>query len=168
MAESEHNPPILSRLRAPVGAVKGKRRLGRGPGSGLGTTGGKGQKGQKARVGGKVRRGFEGGQTPLMRRLPKGGFKNLFARSVAIVNVGALSAFDQGATVAPESLVDAGLIRKRFDSVKILGEGKLERALTVRAHAFSQGAKTAIEEAGGTAEVIAKPAAETSEAQAGS
>lgn len=161
MAESEHNQPLLSRLRAPEGAVKGKRRLGRGPGSGLGTTGGKGQKGQKARVGGKVRRGFEGGQTPLMRRLPKGGFVNLFAKRVVTVNIGALGAFDAGATVAPEALVSAGLIRKRFDRVKVLGEGSLDKALTVRAHAFSESAKAAIEQAGGKAEVIA-PSAEKS------
>jgi large subunit ribosomal protein L15 len=159
MAESEQKQPLLSRLRAPAGAVKGKRRLGRGPGSGLGTTGGKGQKGQKARVGGKVRRGFEGGQTPIMRRLPKGGFKNIFAKTVATVNVGSLGAFEKGATVVPESLIGAGLIRKRFDTVKILGEGKLDKALTVRAHAFSKGAKAAIEQAGGSAEVIATPAA---------
>lgn len=161
MAESDpKQQPLLSRLRAPAGAVQSKRRLGRGPGSGLGTTGGKGQKGQRARVGGKVRRGFEGGQTPLMRRLPKGGFVNLFARTVVTVNIGDLTGFDAGATVAPEALVEAGLIRKRFDSVKVLGEGKLDKALTVRAHAFSQSAKAAIEAAGGTAELIAKPAAE--------
>src|ERR1044071_8211307 len=128
MAESEpKQQPLLSRLRAPEGAVQGKRRLGRGPGSGLGTTGGKGQKGQRARVGGKVRRGFEGGQTPLMRRLPKGGFTNLFAKRVVTVNVGSLAAFDAGAVVAPEALVAAGLIRKRFDSVKVLGEGTLDK-----------------------------------------
>jgi large subunit ribosomal protein L15 len=158
MAESEQKQPILSRLRAPRGAVQGKKRLGRGPGSGLGTTGGKGQKGQKARAGGQVRAGFEGGQTPLIRRLPKIGFHNPFSKDVVTVNVGNLERFAAGATVDPDQLHAAGLIRKRFDSVKILGSGKLDKALTVRAHAFSQGAKALIEQAGGKVELIAEPA----------
>jgi large subunit ribosomal protein L15 len=151
--------PILSRLRAPEGAVKGERRLGRGPGSGLGTTAGKGQKGQLARSGGRVRRGFEGGQTPLYRRLPKVGFKNPFSREVVVVNVGNLAKFEAGATVDPASLEAAGLIKGRYDAIKVLGQGTLDRALTVRAHAFSAGAKTLIEQAGGKAELIEAPAA---------
>jgi len=155
MAEAEQKQqPILSRLRAPKGAVQNKKRLGRGPGSGLGTTGGKGQKGQLARAGGQVRAGYEGGQTPLIRRLPKIGFHNPFTKDVATVNVGALGRFKAGATVDPEQLRAAGLIRKQFDVVKVLGMGTLDKALTVRAHAFSQGAKTLIEQAGGKAELI--------------
>lgn len=160
----EHKTPILSRLRAPKGAVKSERRLGRGPGSGLGTTAGKGQKGQTARSGAAIRRGFEGGQTPLFRRLPKVGFKNPFTREVAVVNVGSLGRFDAGATVDPEALAAAGLVKGRYDAIKVLGQGKLERALTVRAHAFSASAKALIEQAGGKAELIAtkaEPKAET-------
>jgi large subunit ribosomal protein L15 len=157
----EHKTPILSRLRAPQGAVKGEKRLGRGPGSGLGTTAGKGQKGQLARSGGQVRRGFEGGQTPLIRRLPKVGFRNPFSRQVAVVNVGNLGKFAAGATVDPASLEAAGLIKGRFDAIKVLGTGTLDRALTVRAHAFSAGAKELIEKAGGKVELIEPPAAQT-------
>lgn len=153
MAE-QPKQPILSRLRAPKGAVKGRRRVGRGPGSGLGTTGGFGQKGQRARSGGAIHPWFEGGQTPLWRRLPKRGFQNPFTKNVAIVNVGVLAGFDKGAIVDPEKLVAAGLVRGKFDSVKVLGEGKLDKALTVRAHAFSKGAKERIEQAGGKAELI--------------
>jgi large subunit ribosomal protein L15 len=149
--------PILSRLRAPKGAVKGEKRLGRGPGSGLGTTAGKGQKGQTARSGGQVRRGFEGGQTPLYRRLPKVGFKNPFTRLVAVVNVGNLGKFAAGATVDPAALAAAGLVNGRFDAIKVLGQGTLDRALTVRAHAFSAGAKELIEKAGGKVELIEAP-----------
>ena len=157
MAE-ETKVPLLSRLRAPVGAVKSEKRLGRGPGSGLGTTGGKGQKGQRARSGGQVARWFEGGQTPLIRRLPKIGFYNPFSRDVAVVNIGSFARFDAGAVVDRESLEKAGLLKGRFDFLKVLGNGKLEKALTVRAHAFSQSAKTAIEAAGGKAELIDPPA----------
>jgi large subunit ribosomal protein L15 len=155
MAEPEPKQPILSRLSPPKGAVKDRRRLGRGPGSGLGTTGGKGQKGQTARAGGQVRRGFEGGQTPLMRRLPKLGFHNPFSKDVAAVNVGNLARFEPGTTVDPERMIAAGLIRKRSGSVKVLGDGTLDKALTVRAHAFSASAKAMIEQAGGKAELIA-------------
>jgi len=162
----EHKTPILSRLRAPEGAVKGERRLGRGPGSGLGTTAGKGQKGQTARSGGRVRRGFEGGQTPLFRRLPKVGFKNPFTRLVAVVNVGNLGKFAAGATVDPEALAAAGLVKGRFDAIKVLGQGALDRALTVRAHAFSASAKELIEKAGGKAELIEAPKTTQTEAAA--
>jgi large subunit ribosomal protein L15 len=163
MAELDKQP-ILSRLRPPKGAVKDRRRVGRGPGSGLGTTAGKGQKGQKARAGGQVRRGYEGGQTPLFRRLPKVGFHNPFAKQVATVNVGNLGRFDAGATVDPEKLREAGLIRGRFDTVKILGNGTLDRALTVRAHAFSQNARALIEQAGGKAEQIESSTSEATAA----
>ena len=160
MAE-ESKVPLLSRLRAPQGAVKGEKRLGRGPGSGLGTTGGKGQKGQRARSGGQVARWFEGGQTPLIRRLPKIGFYNPFSRNVGIVNIGNLARFDAGAVVDPKSLRDAGLVNGGHDTLKVLGHGKLDKALTVRAHAFSESAKAAIEQAGGKAELIEAPAAPT-------
>ena len=158
----EQTIPLLSRLRAPEGAVTGKKRKGRGPGSGLGKTAGKGQKGQTARAGGSIRRGFEGGQTPLHRRLPKVGFKNIFSKVIATVNVQRLTRFDAGVTVDPAALIAAGLISARHDGVKILGEGELDRALTVRAHAFSARAKEMIEKAGGKAEVLEQPSAATS------
>ena len=156
---SEQTIPLLSRLRAPEGAVKGKKRKGRGPGSGLGKTAGKGQKGQTARAGGSIRRGFEGGQTPLHRRLPKVGFKNPFSKVIATVNVQHLNRFEAGATVDPGALSGAGLISGRHDGVKILGQGELDRALTVRAHAFSARAKEMIEKAGGKAELLEQAAA---------
>lgn len=155
--------PLLSRLRAPEGAVKGKKRKGRGPGSGLGKTCGKGQKGQKTRSGGGVRRGFEGGQTPLHRRLPKVGFNNPFSKDILTVNVQSLSRFEAGAAVNPESLKAIGLVSGRHDGIKILGQGELDRALNVRAHAFSARAKEVIEKAGGTVElIVAQKAAEAS------
>ena len=154
----EHKVPILSRLRPPKGAVKNARRLGRGPGSGLGTTAGKGQKGQTARAGGKVHRWFEGGQTPMIRRLPKIGFHNPFSRDVAIVNIGALARFDAGSVIDPKTLSEAGLLKGRPEAVKVLGKGTLDKALTVRAHAFSASAKSLIEQAGGKAELIEPPA----------
>ena len=158
MAEPEKKqPPILSRLKPPEGATHRRRRVGRGPGSGLGKTSGKGQKGQKSRSGGKMRRGFEGGQTPLHRRLPKVGFHNPFSKQVSTVNVGALGSFDKDATVDPDALQAAGLIRKQFGLLKILGTGELSTALKVRAHAFSKGAKAAIEKAGGSTEIIEVP-----------
>jgi large subunit ribosomal protein L15 len=147
--------PILSRLRAPKGSVQGKHRVGRGPGSGWGTTAGRGQKGQYARN--TVRPGFEGGQTPLFRRLPKIGFKNPFSKHVATVNVERLSKFEANSVVDLDALAAEGLIRGDYDSVKILGTGKLDRALTVKAHAFSAKAKELIEGAGGKVEVIAGP-----------
>ena len=153
MAE-DAKQPILSRLRPPKGAVKDRRRVGRGPGSGLGTTAGFGQKGQRARSGGSIHPWFEGGQTPLWRRLPKRGFLNPFTKAVAIVNVGNLKSFRAGSIVDPDKLQQAGLVRGRFDAVKVLGQGKLDKALTVRAHAFSESAKAQIEQAGGKAELI--------------
>jgi large subunit ribosomal protein L15 len=144
--------PILSRLRAPIGAVQKKHRVGRGPGSGWGTTAGRGSKGQYARN--TVRPGFEGGQTPLYRRLPKIGFTNHFSTKVATVNIELLKRFDAGSTVEVGHLAEAGLVKGAFDEVKILGKTELDRALTVRAHAFSAGAKEQIEKAGGTAELL--------------
>jgi large subunit ribosomal protein L15 len=147
--------PLLSRLRAPVGAVQKKHRLGRGSGGGWGTTAGRGQKGQYARN--TVRPGFEGGQTPLYRRLPKIGFKNPFSLVVMTVNIEQLKRFDAGSKVDVAQFTDYGLVKGKFDKIKILGEGELDRALTVRAHAFSARAKEQIEKAGGTVEVIDPP-----------
>ncbi|HKP62635.1 MAG TPA: 50S ribosomal protein L15 [Polyangiales bacterium] len=160
----EDKTPILSRLRAPQGSVKVKHRVGRGPGSGWGTTAGRGQKGQYARN--TVRPGFEGGQTPLFRRLPKIGFKNPFSTHIATVNVESLARFDAGSTVDADALRAAGLIRGDYDGVKILGNGSLDRALTVKANAFSAKAKELIEGAGGTAFVIEAPKKQSAEAKA--
>jgi large subunit ribosomal protein L15 len=160
----EDKTPILSRLRAPAGSVKVKHRVGRGPGSGWGTTAGRGQKGQYARN--TVRPGFEGGQTPLYRRLPKIGFKNPFSANVVTVNVDRLSKFDAGSVVDVDALKQAGLVRGSFESIKILGNGTLDRALTVKAHAFSAKAKELIEGAGGKVEVIEAPKKRTTEAKA--
>lgn len=155
MAEEEKEVPILSRLRPPAGAVRPKKRKGRGVGSGLGKTSGKGMKGQKARNPGAFGKlHFEGGQTPLQRRLPKHGFHNPFSKTIATVNVQELNGFDDGATVDVDALREAGLIRKSFDGVKVLGNGELEKKLTVRVHAFSASAKDKIEKAGGKAEVL--------------
>jgi large subunit ribosomal protein L15 len=157
MPESDKTIPILSRLRAPVGAVKNKHRVGRGPGSGWGTTAGRGQKGQYARN--TVRPGFEGGQTPLFRRLPKIGFKNPFSVNVMTVNIELLKRFEAGSKVDIDALKSSGLVKGVFDKIKILGNGELDRALNVRAHAFSARAKEQIEKAGGTVELIDPPAA---------
>ncbi len=147
--------PILSRLRAPEGAIKKRMRKGRGPGSGHGKTCGRGTKGQKARQPGNIHKlAFEGGQMPLVRRIPKRGFKNIFAKTVAEVNVRDLARFDAGATVDVAALVEAGLVNGNFDVVKMLGKGELDKKLTVKVHRFSKGAKAKIEGAGGTAEVL--------------
>lgn len=142
---------LLSNLRPNKGATGYKKRVGRGNGSGLGGTAGKGHKGQKARTGGRVRWGFEGGQTPLMRRLPKFGFSNVaFATEYDVFNLAQLNKFD--GEVSPETLESAGLLRA--GRVKILAKGELSKALTVKAHKFSAKAKEAIEKAGGKVEVI--------------
>ncbi|MCB9707661.1 MAG: 50S ribosomal protein L15 [Myxococcales bacterium] len=155
-SESHHSAPILSRLSPPDGAVRSKRRKGRGPGSGLGKTAGKGQKGQKARSPGNFSKlGFEGGQTPLQRRLPKMGFHNPFSRPFSIVNVEQLASYDGGATVTTQDFLDARLVRSKHLPIKVLGKGNVEKALTVHAHAFSASAKAKIEEAGGKAIVVA-------------
>jgi large subunit ribosomal protein L15 len=144
----------LNELRPPKGARKKRKRVGRGEGSGHGGTSGKGHKGLKARSGGTISPGFEGGQMPLQRRLPKRGFKNPFRKEWSVVNLGDLSAFPEGAVVDVESLKSSGLVKKVVFGVKILGDGDLSRPLTVRAHAFSLSAKKKIEAAGGKAEVI--------------
>ncbi len=137
----------LSNLAKPAG-TRGKTRLGRGPGSGLGKTSGRGQKGQYARVRG-FKPHFEGGQTPIQRRLPKRGFRNPFGAIVAEVNVGDLAVFAAGAIVDPEALGARGLVKGRFDRIKILGDGELNKALTVSANAFSRAAAEKIQKAGG-------------------
>ena len=145
----------LSELSPAEGSVRQAYRKGRGAGSGNGKTGGRGHKGQKARSGGKVRIGFEGGQMPLARRLPKVGFNNIFATQYAIVNVADLeAAFEAGEVVDTEALKAKGLVKKTLDGVKVLGNGELTKALTVKAAAYSASAKEKIEKAGGKAEVM--------------
>jgi len=129
-------------------------RRGRGHGSGNGKTAGKGHKGQKARSGGGVRPGFEGGQMPLYRRLPKRGFTCRNSKEIVGINVSALERFEYGAVVSVETLIESGIVKNPRDGVKILGNGELSKKLTVQAHAFTEGAKAKIEAAGGTAEVI--------------
>ncbi len=140
---------------APVeGSTKEAKRKGRGIGSGNGKTGGRGHKGQKARSGGGVRPGFEGGQMPLARRVPKRGFTNIFAVRYAFVNVSALDMFEDGAVVDAAALQEKGLINKLYDGVKVLGNGEISKKLTVKATKFSKSAAEKIEAAGGKAEVI--------------
>ena len=143
----------LHELSPAEGSVKAGFRKGRGPGSGNGKTAGKGHKGQNARSGGGVRLGFEGGQLPLYRKLPKRGFHNKFAKQYAIINVDALNRFENGETVNLEALKNAGLIKKAPDGLKVLGNGELTKKLTVEAAVFSATAKEKIEAAGGKAEV---------------
>jgi large subunit ribosomal protein L15 len=144
----------LHELNAPEGARKKAYRKGRGPGSGNGGTAGKGHKGQKARSGGGVRPGFEGGQMPLQRRLPKRGFNNIFATVYATLNVSDLNRFEDGSVVDNAAILKARLLKKTLDGIKILGDGELERKLTVKVKAYSGAAKEKIEKAGGKAEVI--------------
>ena len=144
----------LNELSPAQGSAKAAWRKGRGPGSGNGKTAGKGHKGQNARSGGGVRPGFEGGQLPLYRKLPKRGFKNRFAVNYAIVNVGDLNRFRSGSTVDVNALIKAKLVRKELDGVKILGEGELTKKLTVKATVFSATAKEKIEAAGGKIEEV--------------
>jgi large subunit ribosomal protein L15 len=144
----------LSNLRPPRGSRRKKVRVGRGMGSKLGKTAGAGNKGQQSRTGYSRRAGFEGGQMPLHRRIPKRGFSNPFPREYAIVNVESLNAFGAGETVTPEALAGRGLVRLRREGVKVLGEGELKVALTVRAHAFSKSAQEKIAGAGGKVEVL--------------
>ena len=143
----------LHELSPAAGSAKAAWRKGRGPGSGNGKTAGKGHKGQNARSGGGVRPGFEGGQLPLYRKLPKRGFNNKFAKVYATINVSDLNKFEDGATVTLESLVACGIVRKENDGLKVLGNGSLKKALTVEAKVFSATAKEKIEAAGGKAEV---------------
>ena len=144
----------LHELAPAAGATRERFRVGRGHGSGNGKTAGKGHKGQNARSSGGVRPGFEGGQMPLYRRLPKRGFKNHFAINYAIVNVSDLNTFEEGAVVNAETLTAAGLVNDQLDGIKILGSGELTKKLTVHATAFSESAKAKIEAAGGKAEVM--------------
>ncbi|MBR0385729.1 MAG: 50S ribosomal protein L15 [Erysipelotrichaceae bacterium] len=144
----------LHELQYTEGARKDGFRLGRGQGSGNGKTAGKGNKGQKARSGGLGKLGFEGGQTPLARRLPKRGFTNINRKEYAIINLTQLNRFEDGAEVNPAILKDMGIVKQGLDGIKVLGEGELEKKLTVKAHKFSKTAVAMIEKAGGKAEVI--------------
>ena len=144
----------LHELSPAIGSKEVAKRIGRGHGSGQGKTAGKGHKGQKARSGGGVRPGFEGGQMPLHRRIPKRGFNNIFAKKIVAINVAALNAFEDGAQVDAQELINAGIIKKEYDGIKILSNGKLTKKLNVKANAFSESARQKIEEVGGKAEVI--------------
>ena len=145
----------LDSMKPPKGSRQRRKRLGRGPGSGLGKTSARGHKGQRSRTGGKSKVGFEGGQMPMARRLPKHGFKNPFRVTYQVVNLVDLNRFEAGAAIDPDQMRTVGLAIRRMP-VKVLGQGKLERALTVRAHAFSKSAVAAIEAAGGKTEVLGK------------
>ena len=144
----------LHELSPAAGSTKEAKRIGRGHGSGNGKTAGKGHKGQKARSGRGMRAGFEGGQMPLQRRVPKRGFNNIFASKFAIVNVSDLEVFDADAVIDVKARQDKGLVNKVYDGVKVLGNGNISKAVTVKATAFSESAKSKIEAAGGKAEVI--------------
>lgn len=144
----------LHDLHPPKGSTHDKKRLGRGTGSGLGKTSGRGHKGQKARSGGGVRPGFEGGQMPLVRRLPKRGFTNIFATNYAIINVGVLDKLADGTEVTLELLLQERMLKKAESGLKILGNGELTKKLQVKAHKISETAREKIEKAGGTVEVI--------------
>ncbi|MCH5183162.1 MAG: 50S ribosomal protein L15 [Oscillospiraceae bacterium] len=144
----------LQELSPALGSVKAPYRKGRGAGSGNGKTAGRGHKGQWARSGGGVRPGFEGGQLPLYRKLPKRGFKNRFATQYAIVNLSDLDRFENGAVVDLDTLLKEGIINKAFDGLKVLGDGELTHAITVKAARFSASAKEKIEAAGGKTEVV--------------
>lgn len=144
----------LHELTYTEGARKAPKRVGRGIGSGTGKTSGKGEKGQKSRSGGGTRLGFEGGQMPLYRRIPKRGFTNVNTKKFAVVNLDDLNVFEEGTVVTPELLKKHGLVKKELDGVKVLGRGELTKKLTVKAHKFSTKASEAIAKLGGTAEVI--------------
>ncbi len=145
----------LEKLTSPQGATSSPKRVGRGCGSGIGGTSGRGNKGQGSRTGASRKAGFEGGQMPLQRRIPKRGFYNPFSKKYVVVHVGDLARFEAHAVVDPVVLKEAGLVHHEYDLIKILGDGELSKALTVRAQGFSKSAKEKIESAGGTAEVIA-------------
>ncbi len=145
----------LHELEKNPGATKERRRVGRGPGSGLGKTSGKGQKGQKARSGASINPVFEGGQLPLYRRLPKRGFSNaIFKKEYAVINVFDLNRFENGTIITPALLKEAGIIKKQLSGIKVLGEGTLEKKVTIQAHKFSASALEKIKESGSKAEVI--------------
>ena len=153
--KKEHSTVSLSTLGPAKGSRKRKVRVGRGIGSKLGKTSGAGNKGQKSRRGYSRRRGFEGGQMPLHRRIPKRGFRNPFGVEYSVVNLEELNAFPAGETVTPELLRAHGFVRRATDAIKVLGDGELKNKLTVHAHAFSASAKEKITKAGGTFEVVA-------------
>ena len=142
----------LNELRPSEGSTKDKKRLGRGPGSGLGKTSGKGHKGQKARSGARSTKGFEGGQMPLQRRLPKVGFTNIFKKKYAIVKVGDLACFKADAVVDAALLIEAGLVSKVYDGVKVLGDGEIKNSIVLKADKVSKSARAKIESAGGKVE----------------
>ncbi|MBA5851747.1 50S ribosomal protein L15 [Clostridium sp. cel8] len=144
----------LHDLKAPLGSKKSRKRVGRGTGSGLGRNAGKGEKGQNARSGGGVRLGFEGGQMPLFRRIPKRGFTNIFAKEYSHINVERLNIFEDGTEVTPQLLLEKGIIKKSKDGLKVLGNGELNKKLTVKAAKFTKAAAEKIEAAGGKVEVI--------------
>lgn len=144
----------LNDLKPVAGSRRPRKRVGRGTGSGLGKTCGRGQKGQKSRSGGNIPAWFEGGQMPLQRRLPKRGFYNPFSKSIAEVNVGQLDRFEAGSVVDVDALVAAGLVKKVGDGIKLLGNGELDRALTIKVHRISAGARAKVEAAGGSVELI--------------
>lgn len=144
----------LHELKAPAGSTKNRKRRGRGTATGQGKTGGRGMNGQNSRSGGGVRLGFEGGQMPLYRRLPKRGFNNKWATEYTIINVSDLNRFEAGTEVTPQLLKEVGLAKQVVDGIKILGNGKLEKALTVKAQKFTKTAEEKINAAGGKAEVI--------------
>ena len=144
----------LNNLKPKKGARHAKKRVGRGPGSGHGKTSGRGEKGQKSRSGFSRTLGFEGGQMPLHRRLPKRGFTNIFKKEYAVVNLSDLERFDNGSTIDEAALRQAGLVKGKNDGIKVLGNGKLSKKLTVHARKFSESARKSIEEAGGTCQEI--------------
>ena len=145
----------LNELQRNIGATHAKKRVGRGPGSGLGKTCGRGQKGQKARSGASINPVFEGGQLPLYRRIPKRGFKNARFKTVyGVINLADLNKFEDGTVVTPALLKDPGLVKKQYEGIKVLGNGKLEKKLTIQANKFSESALEKIKEAGSKAEVI--------------
>ena len=144
----------LHELSPAVGSTKEAKRIGRGHGSGQGKTAGKGHKGQKARAGRGMRPGFEGGQMPLQRRVPKRGFHNIFAKEIVAINVGSLNVFEDGAIVDTQAIINAGITKNACDGIKILGNGELTKKLTVKVKAYSESAKQKIEAVGGKAEVI--------------
>jgi large subunit ribosomal protein L15 len=144
----------LHDLRPPEGAKKNKKRVGRGEGSGWGKTAGRGNKGQRSRSGGGVRPGFEGGQMPLQRRLPKRGFNNIFKKQFSLVNLRDLARFETGSTIDPEVLAAAGMIDHATDKVKLLGQGRIEKPLTLKVHSVSAKAKEAVEAVGGSVELL--------------
>jgi len=144
----------INQLKPPKGAIKRRKRIGRGPGSGHGKTSCRGHKGLNARSGGGVPPGFEGGQMPLKRRLPKRGFRNIFKRSFATINIRDLARFEKGSVVDVKTLITSGLIKRTCAGVKVLGEGKINYPLTLKVHSHSKAAKEKVEAAGGEVEII--------------